>query len=138
MYSAEAANMSSDEFSRSSDWIRRRTLRDVFGRSSEHIFGRIRQKQRLDSTENRTLRDVMPNAKKFCYNGIPREFEEKLDLMFSRIVATGENVWIPNSGVLLLELNNDHTISSEEEYTQDEQTHHPHIPTKNSTGNYDS
>ncbi|KAI0488654.1 hypothetical protein KFK09_028493 [Dendrobium nobile] len=74
----------------------------------------------------------MPNAKKFRFNGIPPELEEKLDLMFNRIVATGENVWIPSYGVLPQELNDNHTISSEEEeYTQDEQTHLPHVPTSN-------
>ncbi|XP_020705968.1 uncharacterized protein LOC110116644 [Dendrobium catenatum] len=74
----------------------------------------------------------MPNAMKFRFNGIPSELEEKLDLMFSRIVATGENVWIPSSGVLPPKLIGNHTISSEEEeYTQDEQTHLPHVPTSN-------
>ncbi|KAH0464064.1 hypothetical protein IEQ34_006850 [Dendrobium chrysotoxum] len=81
----------------------------------------------------------MPNAKKFCYNGIPPELEEKLDLMFSRIVTTWENVWIPSSGILPPKLNDNHTISSEEEdYTQDEQTNLPHIPTNDPTGNYDT
>ncbi|KAI0508027.1 hypothetical protein KFK09_014161 [Dendrobium nobile] len=81
----------------------------------------------------------MPNAKKFRFNGIPPELEEKLDLMFSRIVATGENVWIPSSGVLPPELNDNHAISSEEEeYTQDEQTHLPHVPKNEPTSNYDT
>ncbi|KAI0496424.1 hypothetical protein KFK09_022740 [Dendrobium nobile] len=81
----------------------------------------------------------MPNAKKFRFNGIPPELEKKLDLMFSRIVATGENFWIPCSGVLPPELNNNHVISSEEEeYTQDEQTHLPHVPTNEPTSNYDT
>ncbi|KAI0496249.1 hypothetical protein KFK09_022563 [Dendrobium nobile] len=81
----------------------------------------------------------MPNAKKFRFNGIPPELEEKMDLMFSRIVTTGENVWIPSSGVLTPELNDNHAISSEEEeYTQDEQTHLPHVSTNEPTSNYDT
>ncbi|PKU79074.1 hypothetical protein MA16_Dca000418 [Dendrobium catenatum] len=81
---------------------------------------------------------VMSNAKKFCYNRIPPELEEKLYIMFRRIVATGENVWIPNSSVLPPELNDDHTISYEEDYTQDEQTNLLHVPTNEPTGNYNS
>ncbi|PKU70772.1 hypothetical protein MA16_Dca012525 [Dendrobium catenatum] len=77
----------------------------------------------------------MPNVKKFCFNGIPPELGEKLDLMFSRIVATEENILILSSSVLPPELNDDHTNSSKEVYTQDEQTHFPHISTNDPTSN---
>ncbi|KAK8916030.1 hypothetical protein KSP39_PZI022474 [Platanthera zijinensis] len=43
---------------------------------------------------------MIPNAKKFRFGGIVPEFEEKLDKMFSLVVATGENVWMPSSGEL--------------------------------------
>ncbi|KAH0469066.1 hypothetical protein IEQ34_002298 [Dendrobium chrysotoxum] len=47
--------------------------------------------------------------------------------MFHRIIVTSENVWIPTYGVLPLELIDNQTISFEEEYTQDEQIHLPHV-----------
>ncbi|KAI0526787.1 hypothetical protein KFK09_002378 [Dendrobium nobile] len=64
---------------------------------------------------------VFPLAKKFRYNGIMPELEEKLDIMFGRVVATGANVWVPNFGVLPPELRDvDDIASSEEEHQDDE------------------
>ncbi|KAH0459589.1 hypothetical protein IEQ34_012403 [Dendrobium chrysotoxum] len=53
---------------------------------------------------NRDFEQVAPAAKKFRFNGIQPELEQKLETMFSHIVATGDNVWIPNSGILPPEL----------------------------------
>ncbi|KAL0913227.1 hypothetical protein M5K25_016671 [Dendrobium thyrsiflorum] len=64
--------------------------------------------------------EVVPAAMKFRFNGIPPELEEKLKIMFSRIVATGENVWIPNSGILPSELRNEQHNSSEEDDLHDD------------------
>ncbi|KAK8952148.1 hypothetical protein KSP39_PZI002991 [Platanthera zijinensis] len=41
---------------------------------------------------------MIPMAKKFRYSGIAPELEEKLDRMFSQVVASGDNVWIPATG----------------------------------------
>lgn len=41
---------------------------------------------------------MIPMAKKFRYSGIAPELEEKLDSMFSQVVASGDNVWIPATG----------------------------------------
>nr|KJB44759.1 hypothetical protein B456_007G271200 [Gossypium raimondii] len=43
---------------------------------------------------------VVPEAQKFRTSGIDPEFEEKLDQMFMRIVATGDKAWAPSSGTL--------------------------------------
>lgn len=43
---------------------------------------------------------MIPNAKKFRSAGIPPDLEEKLEKMFSLVVATGDNVWMPSSGEL--------------------------------------
>ncbi|KAL0909044.1 hypothetical protein M5K25_023566 [Dendrobium thyrsiflorum] len=63
---------------------------------------------------------VVPAARKFRFNGIPPELEEKLEIMFSRIVATGDNVWIPNSGILPSELRTEQHNSSEEDDLHDD------------------
>ncbi|KAK8966573.1 hypothetical protein KSP40_PGU011079 [Platanthera guangdongensis] len=39
---------------------------------------------------------MLPAAKKFRYTGIAPELEEKMDKMFSSVVATGEKSWIPS------------------------------------------
>ncbi|KAL0927400.1 hypothetical protein M5K25_001565 [Dendrobium thyrsiflorum] len=66
------------------------------------------------------LMKVVPAARKFRFNGIPPELEEKLEIMFSRIVATGDNVWIPNSGILPSELRTEQHNSSEEDDLHDD------------------
>ncbi|KAL0926305.1 hypothetical protein M5K25_002521 [Dendrobium thyrsiflorum] len=66
------------------------------------------------------IRRVVPAARKFRFNGIPPELEEKLEIMFSRIVATGDNVWIPNSGILPSELRTEQHNSSEEDDLHDD------------------
>ncbi|XP_020686288.1 L10-interacting MYB domain-containing protein-like [Dendrobium catenatum] len=43
--------------------------------------------------------EVVPNAKKFRYCGIDPELEDKLDLMFLGVVATGDHAWTPNQGL---------------------------------------
>ncbi|KAK8933642.1 hypothetical protein KSP39_PZI015827 [Platanthera zijinensis] len=43
---------------------------------------------------------VVPAAKKFRSGGISPELEEKLDSMFSQVVATGEASWAPSIGSL--------------------------------------
>ncbi|KAI0515909.1 hypothetical protein KFK09_008579 [Dendrobium nobile] len=45
------------------------------------------------------LKKVVPNAKKFRYCGIDPELEDKLDLMFLGVVATGDHAWTPNQGL---------------------------------------
>ncbi|PKU70818.1 L10-interacting MYB domain-containing protein-like [Dendrobium catenatum] len=65
---------------------------------------------------------VEPAAKKFRFNGITPELQQKLDIMFSCIVATGDHVWVPNSGILPPELTYDPRNSSEETDFQDDDT----------------
>ncbi|KAH0460927.1 hypothetical protein IEQ34_008502 [Dendrobium chrysotoxum] len=43
--------------------------------------------------------DVVPNARKFRYCGIDPELEDKLDLIFIGVVATGDHAWTPNQGL---------------------------------------
>ncbi|KAK8941589.1 hypothetical protein KSP40_PGU009078 [Platanthera guangdongensis] len=43
---------------------------------------------------------VIPAAKKFQYGGIAPELEEKLNTMFSQVVATREDSWAPSIGSL--------------------------------------
>ncbi|KAL0910371.1 hypothetical protein M5K25_021347 [Dendrobium thyrsiflorum] len=69
------------------------------------------------------VNEVVPAARKFRFNGIPLELEEKLEIMFSRIVATGDNVWIPNSGILPSELTDEQHNSSEEDDLHDDDPH---------------
>ncbi|KAH0454828.1 hypothetical protein IEQ34_016752 [Dendrobium chrysotoxum] len=58
---------------------------------------------------------------KFQYNGIMPELEEKLDIMFGGIVATGADVWVPNSGVLPhVHKDVEELASFEEEHQDDE------------------
>ncbi|KAK8953577.1 hypothetical protein KSP40_PGU003817 [Platanthera guangdongensis] len=58
---------------------------------------------------------MIPNAKKFRFGGIAPELEEKLDKMFSLVVATGENVWMPSSGELPGIFSHANTLSEEAE-----------------------
>ncbi|KAK8937139.1 hypothetical protein KSP39_PZI011929 [Platanthera zijinensis] len=44
--------------------------------------------------------EMLPAAKKFRFVGIAPDLEEKLDRMFSQVVANGENVWIPSTGAM--------------------------------------
>ncbi|KAL0908075.1 hypothetical protein M5K25_022544 [Dendrobium thyrsiflorum] len=60
---------------------------------------------------------VFPSVKKFRYNGIMPELEEKLDIMFGRVVAT-----VPNSGVLPPELRDVEEVASSEEDQQDDES----------------
>ncbi|KAL0927602.1 hypothetical protein M5K25_001790 [Dendrobium thyrsiflorum] len=69
---------------------------------------------------------VFPSAKKFRYNGIMLELEKKLDIMFGRVVATGANVWVPNSGVLPPELRDVEEVASSEEDQQDDEANTKH------------
>ncbi|KAL5574371.1 hypothetical protein UlMin_023968 [Ulmus minor] len=47
--------------------------------------------------------ELVPNATKFCKEGITPDMVEKLDKMFMNITATGEYAWTPSSGVLPFE-----------------------------------
>ncbi|KAK8938597.1 hypothetical protein KSP39_PZI011519 [Platanthera zijinensis] len=44
--------------------------------------------------------EMLPAAKKIRFVGIAPDLEEKLDRMFSQVVANGENVWIPCTGAM--------------------------------------
>ncbi|KAL5561294.1 hypothetical protein UlMin_031041 [Ulmus minor] len=46
---------------------------------------------------------VVPNAAKFCKEGITLDMMEKLNKMFTNITATREYAWTPSSGVLPFE-----------------------------------
>ncbi|KAH0453773.1 hypothetical protein IEQ34_018097 [Dendrobium chrysotoxum] len=61
--------------------------------------------------------------RKFRFNRIPPELEQKLEIIFSRIVATGNNVWIPNSGILPYEATNEQHNSSDENDHHDDDPH---------------
>ncbi|KAK8941757.1 hypothetical protein KSP40_PGU019653 [Platanthera guangdongensis] len=43
---------------------------------------------------------VVPYAKKFRYGVISPDLEEKLDIMFSQVVAIGVDSWAPSIGSL--------------------------------------
>ncbi|KAL0913018.1 hypothetical protein M5K25_016447 [Dendrobium thyrsiflorum] len=64
------------------------TLAEAAG--SPHLCGRL---------TSRNPQGVLPNAKKFRYCGIDPELEDKLDMMFMGVVATGANAWTPNQTV---------------------------------------
>ncbi|KAL0913465.1 hypothetical protein M5K25_016928 [Dendrobium thyrsiflorum] len=64
---------------------------------SPHLCGRLTSRKPPD-TINYVLQ-VLPNAKKFRYCGIDPELEDKLDMMFMGVVATGANAWTPNQTV---------------------------------------
>ncbi|KAL0920437.1 hypothetical protein M5K25_009574 [Dendrobium thyrsiflorum] len=68
---------------------------------------------------------VFPSAKKFRSNRIMPELEEKLD-MFGRVVATGADVWVPNSGVLPPELGDVEEVASSKEGQQDDEANTVH------------
>ncbi|KAK8935684.1 hypothetical protein KSP39_PZI003278 [Platanthera zijinensis] len=46
------------------------------------------------------LHQVFPGVKKFRCGGIAPDLEEKLNIMFSQVVATGEDSWAPSIGSL--------------------------------------
>ncbi|KAH0459745.1 hypothetical protein IEQ34_012559 [Dendrobium chrysotoxum] len=69
---------------------------------------------------------VFPLAKKFRYNGIMPELEEKLDIMFGRGVATGADIYVPNSGVLPPKLRDVEELASSEEEHEDDKANTLH------------
>ncbi|KAH0464514.1 hypothetical protein IEQ34_007300 [Dendrobium chrysotoxum] len=71
-------------------------------------------------------RKVFPSTKKFRYNRIMPELEKKLDIMFGRIVATGADIWVLNSGVLPPELRDVEEVASSKEEHQDDEANTLH------------
>jgi len=50
---------------------------------------------------------VEPKYARFQFEGISPEMEEKLDMMFLNVTATGKHSWAPSSGVLPVETDDD-------------------------------
>ncbi|XP_008229467.1 PREDICTED: L10-interacting MYB domain-containing protein-like [Prunus mume] len=48
-----------------------------------------------------------PKYARFQFEGISPEMEEKLDMMFLNVTATGKHSWAPSSGVLPIESDDD-------------------------------
>ncbi|XP_020702401.2 chlorophyll a-b binding protein AB96-like [Dendrobium catenatum] len=69
---------------------------------------------------------VFPSAKKFRYNGIMLELEEKLNILFGSVVAIGADLWVPNSGVLPPELKDVEEVASSEDEQQDDEANTIH------------
>lgn len=55
------------------------------------------------------------NVKKFRYAGIPPDMDAKLEKMFSQVVATGDNAFMPSSGTIPFELDEEQVNSDEED-----------------------
>ncbi|KAL0924401.1 hypothetical protein M5K25_005228 [Dendrobium thyrsiflorum] len=77
------------------------------------------QRKAKDEVRKEEL-EGFPSAKKFRYNGIMPELEEKLDILFDRVVVTGADIWVSNSGVLPPELRDVEELASSEEHQDDE------------------
>lgn len=57
---------------------------------------------------------VVPAARKFKHAGIAPDLEEKLNIMFSQVVATGEDSWAPSIGSLPPDMRPDEVEDTEE------------------------